>query len=148
MVWKPHVTVAALAERDGHYLLVEEEIDGRPVLNQPAGHLEPGETLYQAVVREALEETARDFHPLALVGVYRWTNPASGQTFLRIGFAGEVSEPHPGRELDPDIATTLWLDPAALRNAPDRLRSPMVLRCIDDHQAGRRFPLELLQELG
>ncbi|HKJ77625.1 MAG TPA: NUDIX hydrolase [Gammaproteobacteria bacterium] len=148
MVWKPHVTVAALAERNGHFLLVEEEIGGQRVLNQPAGHLEPGETLQQAVVRETREETGRDFQPLALVGIYRWANPESEQTFLRVCFAGTVSEPDPERELDPEILATTWLDPAAMRTDPNRLRSPMVLRCIDDHQAGRRYPLELLQDLG
>ena len=148
MVWKPHVTVAALAEQDGCFLLVEEEIAGRRVLNQPAGHLEPGESLRAAVVRETLEETGRDFTPRGVVGIYRWANPGSEQTFLRVCFAGEVGERSPGRELDPAIVDTLWLDPASLRAEPERLRSPMVLRCIDDHRAGRHYPLDVLQDLG
>lgn len=147
MVWKPHVTVAALAAQAGRYLLVEEEVAGRLVLNQPAGHLEPGESLFEAVVRETREETGRDFSPHALVGIYRWTNPESKETFLRVCFAGEVSEPVPGRGLDPEIRKTLWLHPDALREAPEHLRSPMVLRTIDDHRTGARFPLELLHEL-
>lgn len=147
MVWKPHVTVAAVAVQDGRYLLVEEEVAGRHVLNQPAGHLEPGETLLEAVIREAREETTRDFTPHAVLGVYRWANPKSQQTFLRVCFAGEVSEPVPGRPLDPAIRTTVWLHPDALHQDPGRLRSPMVLQGIEDHRAGSRFPLELLRDL-
>lgn len=137
------LTVAAVAEREGRYLVVEEEADGGLKLNQPAGHLEPGESLLQAVERETLEETACHFTPRALLGVYRWRNPA-GVTYVRFAFIGEVDGPVPGRTLDAGIVRALWLTPDALRAQAARHRSPLVMRCIDDHRAGRRYPLDLL----
>jgi ADP-ribose pyrophosphatase YjhB (NUDIX family) len=145
MVWTPRVTVAAVVERNGRFLLVEEDDAGRRVVNQPAGHLEAGESLIQAVRRETLEETGWDFEPTALVGLYRWVHPTRGLTFLRACFAGALTARHPDRPLDPDILTTVWLDRAALARRP--LRSPMVLRCVDDYLAGRRYPLDLLADL-
>lgn len=137
--------MAAVIERDGRFLLVEEAINGEIIYNQPAGHLEEGESLIEASVREVLEETACHFTPESLVGVYRWRNPASGVTFLRVAFSGTCSEPEPGRSLDEGVLAARWYtrdEVAALR-----LRSPMVLRCIDDYLAGARHPLSAIVEL-
>lgn len=146
--WSPSVTVAAIIERDGRYLLVEEQTPEGLRLNNPAGHLDPGESPEQGVVREALEETARHFVPEALLGVYlsRFQRPASGEdvTFVRFAFFGQVSEPVPGRPLDKPIVRTLWMTPEEIRTEQARLRSPLVLRCIEDHLAGRRHPLTTL----
>ena len=146
--WKTSVTVAAIVEREGRYLLVEEHTPEGLKLNNPAGHLDPGETPLQAVVREALEETARRFTPTALLGVYlsrvQRAAPADDVTFLRLAFVGEVSEPLPGHALDPEIVRTLWLTPEEMRAQAERHRSPLLMRCIDDHCTGRRYPLELV----
>ena len=147
MIWTPRVTVAAVVERDGRFLMVEEQTRDGLVLNQPAGHLEDGESLLDAVRREVLEETARPFEPSAVTGLYRWRHPGSGDTYLRVCFTGEVGDELPGRPLDADIERTLWLDHAALTADPRRLRSPLVMRCIDDCRAGRRHPLDLLADL-
>jgi 8-oxo-dGTP pyrophosphatase MutT (NUDIX family) len=147
--WKPSVTVAAIVEHGGRFLIVEEETSEGLRLNNPAGHLDPGESLQQAVVREVLEETARPFTPTALVGIYltRFHRPATGDdvTYLRVAFRGTVGEPLPGRALDHGIVRTLWLTPDELRASAARHRSPLVLRCMEDHLAGRVYPLELLQ---
>jgi phosphatase NudJ len=144
--WKTSVTVAAIVERDGRYLLVEEHTPAGLMLNNPAGHLDPGESPAEGVVREALEETGRHFSPEALVGVYlsraQRAEPPSDVTFVRLAFCGTVSEPLPGRRLDPEIARTLWLTPQELRACLPRHRSPLLMRCVDDHAAGRRYPLE------
>ncbi|BAU48807.1 7,8-dihydro-8-oxoguanine-triphosphatase [Sulfurifustis variabilis] len=147
MIWKPNVTVAAVVERDGRFLLVEETADGRLVLNQPAGHLDEGESLIEAVVRETLEETAWHFRPEALVGIYRWPHPGRPVTYLRFAFAGRVVDHEPARRLDEGIAQAVWLTPEELRAASDRHRSPLVQRCVDDFLEGRRFPLGLLADL-
>jgi 8-oxo-dGTP pyrophosphatase MutT (NUDIX family) len=138
------LTVAAVVERSGRFLFVEEEADGGLRINQPAGHLEPGESLRQGVQRETLEETAFDFTPRALLGIYRWRSAATGVTYVRVAFVGEVDGPRPGRALDAGIVRTLWLTPEELRAQTPRHRSPLVSRCVDDHLAGRRFPLDLL----
>ena len=147
--FRPGVTVAAIVERGGRYLLVEEHTPEGLRLNNPAGHLEQGESPLQAVVREALEETGRVFDPTHLVGVYlsRFRRPATGEdvTYLRFAFAGEVGEPQPGRALDAGIVGTLWLTPAEIAARRAEHRSPLLMRCIDDHRAGRRFPLDLVQ---
>ncbi len=167
--WKPSVTVAAVIEREGRFLMVEEHTAQGLRLNQPAGHLDPGESLIQAVVREVLEETACRFVPQALLGVYlarlqrplaadqacadvarggvATTAPAAGEdiTYLRFAFVGTVGEPEPGRALDQPIVRTLWLSADELRAQPQRHRSPLLLRCLDDHAAGLRYPLETLQ---
>ncbi|HQU16407.1 MAG: NUDIX hydrolase [Chromatiales bacterium 21-64-14] len=148
MTWKPHVTVATLAERDGRFLVVEEEIRGRLVFNQPAGHLDPGESLVQAAIRETLEETAWHFQPRWLTGIYRWVEPSRSVTFLRFCFAGTCDRQEPGRTLDAGIHRALWLTRAELEAHGPRHRSPLVLRCLEDYQAGHRYPLELLQDLG
>jgi len=146
--WSPSVTVAAIVESEGRFLLVEEHTPEGLRLNNPAGHLDPGESPLQGVVRETLEETARAFTPDALVGVYlsRFARPATGEdvTYLRFAYCGRVGEPMPGRALDTGIVRTLWLTPDELRASSHRHRSPLVLRCVEDHLAGRRYPLDLL----
>lgn len=136
----PRLTVAAVIARTGTFLLVEERIGERLVLNQPAGHVEPGETLAAAVCREVLEETARPFAPEALVGVYLW-QPPTGRPYLRVVFSGSCGEADPTRRLDTGIERTLWYSREELRTVPERLRSPLVLRAIDDWTAGAREPL-------
>jgi 8-oxo-dGTP pyrophosphatase MutT (NUDIX family) len=144
MIWKPHVTVAAVAERDGRFLMVEEETDEGIRFNQPAGHLERGETLIEAVVREALEETAHVFVPRFLLGVYHWAHPAKNLTYLRFAFGGEAVGHDAGRTLDAGILGARWLAADEIRAGAARHRSPMVLSCIEDWLAGRRHPLELV----
>ena len=143
--WKPNVTVAALVERQNRFLMVEELRDGRRVLNQPAGHLEKGETLLEAVRREVREETGRDFSPQALVGVYVCPKPRSSITYLRFCFHGTVSERDPESSLDEGILDALWLTREQISAYSERLRSPMVEHCLRDHLAGQRFPLELIR---
>lgn len=147
MIWKPHVTVAAVVEQGGRFLIVEEEADGAIVYNQPAGHLDEGESLTAAVVRETLEETGWRFTPTELVGIYRWKNPTSGITYLRACFTGRCEHHDPERPLDTGILRALWMTRDDLRQVAAQLRSPMVLRCIDDYLAGRRHPLDLLTDL-
>lgn len=140
--WKPNVTVAAVVERGGRYLLVEEVSPRGPVLNNPAGHLDPGESLVEAVVREVLEETACAFTPSHLIGVY--LARSSSTTYLRFAFTGSVGAPEPGRALDTGILRTLWLTPDEIEAERGRHRSPLLARCVQDHRAGRRYPLEAL----
>lgn len=148
LIWKPHVTVAAVAERQGRFLLVEERVDGQRVLNQPAGHLEDGESLLAAVQREVLEETGWHFEPQALVGVYRWRRAHGGETFLRFTFSGAALSRALQRSLDPEIEAVHWLDAAQVRGRGTQLRSPMVVRAIEDYLAGHAWPLALLADLG
>jgi 8-oxo-dGTP pyrophosphatase MutT (NUDIX family) len=143
MVWKPDVTVAAVIERDDRFLLVEERIRGRLVFNQPAGHLEDGESLLEAVVREALEETAWIFLPQSLLGVYLWRSPR-GHTTLRFAFNGTIRDFDARRTLDPPIVATHWLTRDEIRARSAALRSPLVLSCIDDYLRGVRLPLDAL----
>ncbi|CAM5795114.1 NUDIX hydrolase [Ottowia pentelensis] len=146
--WRPRVTVAAVIEQDGRYLLVEENTADGLRLNTPAGHLEPGESPQDGAVREALEETARAFTPSALLGVYLAASPdAEGQptTWLRITYCGTAGEPQPGRALDAGIVRTVWLTPEELRASQARHRSPLVLRCVEDHLRGQRFGLDAVQ---
>lgn len=146
MRWSPHVTVAAVAQdAEGRFLLVEEEIDGLPCLNQPAGHWEKGESLADAVIRETLEETGYEFLPEAILGIYHWQHPHKDLTYLRIAFAGVVGAYDPQAPLDVGILGPRWLFPQELRAA--RLRSVMVERCIADFLAGQRYSLQLLQSL-
>jgi 8-oxo-dGTP pyrophosphatase MutT (NUDIX family) len=160
--WKPAVTVAAIVEQQGRYLLVEEHTPEGLMLNNPAGHLDPGESPLQAVVRETLEETARHFVPEALLGVYlaRFVRPARAAaapsseggegsgledvTYLRLAFCGQVGEAIAGQALDTGIVRTLWLSLDELRGTVARHRSPLVLQCIEDHRAGRRLPLDAI----
>ena len=147
LIWKPNVVVAALVEQDGRFLLVEEETTDGLRFNQPAGHLEEGETLMEAVRREVLEETAHRFEPEALLGVYRWRHPSKDRTYLRFAFIGKTTGHDPDRKLDSGIRRALWLTPEEITARLDRLRSPLVMRCLEDYQAGRRYPLDLITEL-
>jgi tRNA-specific 2-thiouridylase len=147
MAWKPDVTVAAVVERDGKFLLVEERSGGRVVVNQPAGHLEDGETFLQAVARETLEETAWSFRPTDIVGVYVWRSGHRTRTFLRVAFAGELVEHFSSRPLDRSILRVRWLTRAELDAPGIRARSPLVKQCVDDYLAGTRYPIELISHL-
>jgi ADP-ribose pyrophosphatase YjhB (NUDIX family) len=147
-IWKPHVVVAAVIERDGRFLVVEEETDEGVRFNQPAGHLEEGEGLLDAVRREVLEETAHRFEPEALLGVYRWRHPGKPRTYLRFAFLGRVTGFEPDSPLDTGILRAVWLTEAEIAASAARHRSPLVLRCIQDYRAGRRHPLDLIHELG
>lgn len=141
------MTVAALIEDDGRFLMVQERIAGKSVYNQPAGHLEDGESLLDAVIRETHEETAWHFKPESVTGIYRWRHPENHETFIRVSFAGKGLCHDPASELDSCIERTLWLSAAEIRCQPDKLRSPLVLRTIDDYLAGSAYPLSLLANL-
>lgn len=144
MIWKPHVTVAAIAEHDGRFLLVEERVHDTLVINNPAGHLEESESFIDAVRRETLEETGWEFEPDAVTGIYLLKNLSLDATFLRIAFCGHCTRHHPDRPLDRGIIGPRWLARAELDSVSLSLRSPLVTHCIDDYLAGRRFPLDIL----
>lgn len=144
--WKPSMTVAAVIERAGRFLLVEEEAHGEIVFNQPAGHWESGESLAQACVREVMEETAHPFTPTALLGLYTWTHPRTATTFVRVAFTGDVGAPDPLRALDREIRRAVWLDLDEIRALRPRHRSPLVMACIETYLAGTRYPLTLIAE--
>ncbi|HSU62887.1 MAG TPA: NUDIX hydrolase [Burkholderiales bacterium] len=144
-IWRPSVTVAAVIERDGRFLLVEERIDGRSVLNQPAGHLDRGESLLAACKREVLEETAHRFEPTSLVGIYRWHYAARDVTFLRFCFSGEIKGVE-DQALDKEILALHWLTEGQVRSRQAQHRSPLVQKCVDDFAAGRHFPLDVLSK--
>lgn len=145
--WQPDVTVATIVVRDGKLLMVEEDVSGRRVLNQPAGHLEPDESLLAAAIRETLEETGWDVVPTALIGLYQWKSPLDGRHFLRVAMAADPVRHHPDRPLDEGIVRALWLPPAELQDAADRHRSPLVWRAVTDYLSGRRHPLSALTHL-
>ena len=146
--WKPNATVAAVVEQDGRFLMVEETTREGLRLNQPSGHLDPGETLAQAVVREALEETAHHVEPTACVGVYmsryRYEPTDTDVTYLRFAFACQVIQADPERRLDRGIVRAVWLSADEIRAASAMHRSPVVMQAIDDYLAGRRYPLDLI----
>lgn len=147
-IWKPHVAVAAVIEDAGRFLLVEEIIEGERVFNQPAGHLDPDESLLEAVIRETMEEAAVDFTPTHLVGVYLMRIPEKGRTYLRFAFCGELGRAYPDRELDSEIIRTHWLTRAEIADLGALLRNHLVEQCIDDYLAGIRAPLALLKTYG
>lgn len=147
-IWKPNVTVAALMERDGKFLLVEEETAEGVRFNQPAGHLDEGESLVAACAREAMEETAYHFAPSELVGIYQWPRPQGDITYLRFAFAGKVGAHETARQLDTGILRAVWMTPEEIAACAERHRSPLVLQCVQDYLAGRRFPLELIRHYG
>ena len=144
MTWKPHATVAAIIERDNRFLMVEELVDGERVINQPAGHLEPGESIIEATIRETYEETAWRFKPEAMTGIYLWKHPVNEKTFLRVALCGSCSEHDPEQPLDKGILQAVWKTREELTRPDCQLRSPMVLNCIDDYLDGRRLPLDAL----
>ncbi len=145
--WHPHVTVATVVPRDGRFLFVEETVHGRLVVNQPAGHLEPGETLHEAALRETLEETAWRVELECLVAVQQWTSTTSGSHFIRFTFGARALDHDPGRTLDTGIVRALWLSRDELAAAGERLRSPLVLDSVDDWLGGRRLPLDSIRAL-
>lgn len=147
MRWNPEVTVAAVVEAQGRFLVVEELIADKLVLNQPAGHLEDRETLIEAAVRETREETAWRLEPESLVGIYLWRSPESGRSFLRFTFCGSVDDHDASQPLDRGIQRALWLSRDQLLAQSARLRSPMVLRSVDDYLQGRRLPLSAVASL-
>jgi len=148
MIWKPHVTVAAVIEKDGKFLLVEEETTHGVRFNQPAGHLEANESLLAAVSREVLEESAFHFIPQHLLGVYRWHSAESDTTYLRFAFTGTLAGHEPDRPLDTGILQAVWLSHEEIKATQSRHRSPLILRCVEDYLAGKRYPLELLTHYG
>jgi 8-oxo-dGTP pyrophosphatase MutT (NUDIX family) len=144
--WKPNVTVAAVIEKDGRFLLVEEHTAEGLRLNNPAGHLDPAESPEQACTREMLEETAHGFTPTALIGVYlsRFQRGPEDVTYMRFAYCGDVGTFDAQRPLDTGIERTLWMTEAEIRACPERHRSPLLLRCLDDYLAGRRYPLSMV----
>lgn len=147
MTWKPHFTVAAIIEKDDKFLLVEELIDGHKVFNQPAGHLEPNESFFEAVIRETEEETANVFQPEKLIGLYRWKLESIDRTYIRLTFSGIITKTLENQALDTDIIRTVWLGYDEIIKHKKQLRSPLVLECIDDYRQGKHYPLELLKDL-
>lgn len=147
-IWKPHATVAAIIERENKFLMVEELIHGERVYNQPAGHLDPNESLIDAVIRETREESAWQFIPEAVTGIYLWKQPDSddkaGETFLRVAVCGSCNNHRPDQPLDDGIIQATWKSREQLMDENHKLRSPMVINCIDDYLDGKRYPLDLL----
>ncbi|MGV8711860.1 MAG: NUDIX hydrolase [Nitrosomonas sp.] len=146
MIWKPNVTVAAVIEQNGKYLLVEEEPEAGVglFLNQPAGHLDPGESIIQGAIRETLEETAYTFVPEHLLGIYQWHSRRVDTTYLRFAFCGRVTYHDPARVLDQGILRADWFSLEEIEQAAQRHRSPLVMECIRDHIDGKRYPLTIL----
>lgn len=145
--WQPDVTVATVVIRDGRLLIVEEEVGGRRVLNQPAGHLEPDETILAAARRETLEESGWEVQLTGFIGAYQWRAPETGRSYLRLAFCAEALRHHPERPLDTGIVRALWLSPSELAERRAMHRSPLVWRVVEDHLAGRRLPLEAVNAL-
>lgn len=147
MQWMPHATVAAIVEDQGKFLLVEEETDRGNRYNQPAGHLDDNESLLDAVVRETMEETAYTFHPEALLGIYHWKHEHNDSTYLRFAYIGRVSHHQPTQALDEGIVRSVWMTVEEMREQAMLMRSPQVLKCVEDYLAGKRYPLEAITHL-
>ncbi|PNG15123.1 NUDIX hydrolase [Stutzerimonas stutzeri] len=146
MTWHPHITVATIVEASGRFLMVEESKGGRLVLNQPAGHLEPNETLRQAALRETLEETGWTVELSGVVGIYLYTAPSNGVTYQRVCFAATPLTHDPQRTLDEGITGALWMTRDELVAQPERWRSELILRCIDDYLAGQPYDLAVVRD--
>ncbi|OCR24407.1 NUDIX hydrolase [Pseudomonas syringae] len=146
MQWQAHVTVATIVEDQGRFLIVEELKGGKAVLNQPAGHLDPDETLQNAAVRETLEETGWDVELTRVIGIYLYTAPSNGVTYQRICFAAKPLRHHPDYQLDDGIIGPLWLTRDQLQAEQDRWRSELVMRCVDDYLSGEHFSLSMLRD--
>ncbi|GAB6141252.1 NUDIX hydrolase [Methylosoma difficile] len=144
MVWKPHVTVAAVIEHEQRFLMVEEHTPRGLQFNQPAGHLEENEDLLTAAKREVLEETAWQFEPEHIVAIQLWRRSPQETTFMRVCFSGTCHSHNPLQNLDEGIVGTHWLSRDEIAAQPQRLRSPLVLFCVDEYLRGQRFPLSLL----
>jgi ADP-ribose pyrophosphatase YjhB (NUDIX family) len=148
MVWKPRVVVAAVLERDGKYLVVEEKVDNENVINQPAGHLEANETIIDAVKRETLEETGWKFEPTHIVGIMHLLNEDTKRIFIRFTFTGNLIEKVPGYKLDPDILGTKWMSYNEIKSQhKNAWRSPLVMRSLDEYRAGKRYPMDIIHTL-
>ncbi|WP_421794099.1 NUDIX hydrolase [Hydrocarboniphaga effusa] len=145
--WMPHIVVATIVEREGRFLLVEERIAGELVLNQPAGHWEPGETLVEGAIRETVEESGWDVEPTAFLGIYEWQPEGLAYPFVRFAFIAGALRHHPERVLDTGIERAVWLTYDEVVQQASRLRSPSVLTCIEDYRAGRRYPLSLIRHV-
>jgi len=147
MIWTPHITVAAVLKRDSQFLFVQEKIAGNLVINQPAGHLEDGETLLEASRREVLEETGWYYQPTALIGIYHWKSPLDRKTFIRFCFTGDLTEHDAGHKLDSVIEQIMWLTEGELHERRHELRSPLVVKCMEDYLAGSRIDLSVLNHI-
>lgn len=147
MIWKPNTTVAAVVEVDGKFLMVEEDTPDGVRLNQPAGHLEDGETLLQAVVRETQEESAYTVKPEALLGIYQWRLAEKEITYMRFAFIANIVAHDPKQKLDTGIIRAIWMDADEIKINQYRLRSPQVLKCVEDYLAGQRFPLNVITHI-
>ena len=145
MTWQPHITVATIVEDNGRFLMVEELKSGRTVLNQPAGHLDPNETLTEAAIRETLEETGWDVEPTGVLGIYLYTAPSNGVTYQRVCFIAKALKHHPDYQLDDGIVGAKWLTREELMAQRDNWRSELIMRCIDDYLAGIHFGLALIR---
>lgn len=146
-IWKPNATVAAIVEQDGLFLLVEEETSRGNRFNQPAGHLEDGETIVHAVIRETLEETAYEFTPEALLGIYHWRHEHNETTYLRFAFIGSVGNHYPEQVLDDGIIRAVWMSIDEIREKQALMRSDQVLTCFEDYLAGKQYPLAAITHL-
>ena len=144
MIWKPNVTVAAVIEQEGRFLLIEEHTSQGPKFNQPAGHLEANESLLRAVVRETREESAYAFQPEYLIGIYHWHSTSTNTTYLRFAFGGTLGAHYPKQPLDKGILRTTWMSAEEIRATQTLHRSPLVMRCVEDFLAGKKYPLDLL----
>lgn len=145
--FKPNTTVAAIIEQNGKFLLVEEHTDRGNRFNQPAGHLEDNETLIQAVIRETMEESAYEFTPTALLGVYQWKHSLNDTTYMRYAFIGNAGKHYPLQELDDGILQAVWMSLDEIRDKQNLLRSPQVLQCIEDFLSGKSYPLSVITNL-